>query len=291
MNTDFSINGVGYASSAPALLTSLESIEAGDISAYLPPGQVRRISKTGRTALAAACRAVVDARFPVPFAEDLAPKVGLYIGTAFGVIDSNFLFMDSICEYGAQLASPTHFSHSVNNAYCGFLSMKLNIQGPSCTVCQFGLSFAGALQAALPALSSRSVDLALVGAVEQAYDGLCALRKDPPAAEGQAGLRKHSCTVFFVISREPDPRYPKISCPVWRHPRPVRPDNGLVGGGFQGERHLYAGHMAEQALDLAAACAAYAAGSGKEAGPFRYTSYARGHKPPALYSVVSLQCP
>jgi hypothetical protein len=257
---------------------------------------MRRISKTGQAALAAACQAAVDARLPAPFTDEFATKAGLYIGTAFGVIDSNFLFMDSICEYGAQLASPTHFSHSINNAYCGFISMHLNIQGPSCTVCQFGLSFAGALQAALSALCSRSIDLALVGAVEQAYDGLRAFRRQPLAAEEQTGLIKHACAAFFIISREPDARYPKISPPVWLHtPQNGHAQNGraidAACGKLSGERRFYAGHMAEQALDVAVACALRTAGADDMAKAERLNciTYAHGRKPHSIYAGIALQ--
>jgi hypothetical protein len=286
MSADFYINGLGCAFSWQTPLKVLEKFAASDPGAHLPADRIRRISKTGRAALASACRAVTDAHFPVPFTDESAPRVGLYIGTAFGSIDSNFLFMDSICEHGAQLASPLHFSHSVNNAYCGFVSMKLNIQGPSCTVCQFGLSFAGALQAALSALSSRSVDLALVGAVEQAYDGLYAFRKPPLAAAEQPELMKHSCAVFFTISREPDARYPKISGPVWT--RTPQHGHDAVAGGLSGGRSCYAGHMAEQAMELATACAAFSSGGGAK--PAHYTSCARGHKPESPYAGIVLQC-
>ncbi|MDR1243111.1 MAG: hypothetical protein LBM00_10095 [Deltaproteobacteria bacterium] len=291
MNANFYINGLGYSSSWPASPKSLEGFRAFDIRAVLPSGEARRISKTGQAALAAACRATVDARLPAPFTDEFATRVGLYIGTAFGAIDSNFLFMDSICEYGAQLASPTHFSHSINNAYCGFISMRLNIQGPSCTVCQFGLSFAGALQAALSALGSRSIDLALVGAVEQAYDGLRAFRRFPPAAEEQSGLLEHACAAFFIISKEPDARYPEIFSPVWLH----TPQNGRAAGAahgkLSGERRFYTGHMAGQALDAAVACALLADGAdeGTKTGRLNYITYAHGHKPRSMYAGIALQ--
>jgi hypothetical protein len=170
--------------------------------------------------------------------------------------------------------------------------MQLNIQGPACTVCQFGLSFAGALQAALPALRSRSIDLALVGAVEQAYDGLYAFRKHPLATDEQPEMMKHSCAVFFAISREPDARYPKISGPVWTQTPPSGHDAAVASGSVCPERRCYAGHMAEQALDLAFACAP-ASQSGTITCLIRNRNYmacAHGHKPESPYAGIILQC-
>lgn len=224
---------------------------------------LRRFSGVGRMALDAAAQALVSAGAVIPLADSAATnpnaqKTGLYIGSALGAVESSFLFMDSILDAGAQLASPTHFSHSVNNAFCGLLSMSLNIQGPSCTVCQFELSFAGALQAALCAIKSGSIESALVGAVEQAYPQMELVQAHALTTE-DFKMPEHSCAVFFLISAGKPESGVTIFMPDWRMDgtKPVQTsDSGLYS--MENPHNImlnrfYTTHPAVHALDVAMA--------------------------------------
>ena len=234
---------------------------AKDLNELLPGLNLRRVSAASRLALLAAGRALLAAGLVLPLPQAVAPRCGLYIGTAFGASESTMAFMDSILEGGAALASPTHFSHSVSNVFCGMLSAYLNIQGPACTVCQFGLSFAGAMQTACQALESGVVDLALAGSVEQHSQGL-----DDSAAAGRAGqfaVPEQDSAVFFVLSRQKRPGSLVLSGLQWRAAQLAEealPAGMLRIGGRAGKAQAqdllrpYAGELQEQALDLAVAC-------------------------------------
>jgi hypothetical protein len=285
MNANFYINGLGCRSYGQNFTQFLQRFKQFDPSPYLPAGKLRRVSKTGRVALEAACQAAVDAQLPWPLPDELAPRVGLYVGTAFGVIDNSLAFMDSICDLGARLASPAHFSHSVNNAYCGFISLSFNIQGPSCTVCQSALSFAGALQTALTALREQIIDFALVGAVEQDYAALYKLRQKNPTPP--SNISNEPCAVFFLLSGTNCPRYPKISMPAWLHKLPDMQDAVVISKGLPGLQRFYAGHPSELALDIAAACTIPASEKYPEK---TYLAYAHRSETLTPYTGVVLEC-
>ncbi|MDL2306833.1 beta-ketoacyl synthase chain length factor [Desulfovibrio sp. OttesenSCG-928-C06] len=257
MRKSFYLNGVGlhYGESglgdfATACLNDgpADFCNAPALKDVLPGLNLRRTSPISKLALSAAAQALAHSGNSAPLSSEKSARAGLFIGSAFGAAGSSFAFMDSILDGGAQLASPTHFSHSVNNVFCGFLSMSLNIQGPSCTVCQFDLSFAGALQTGLCALAAGDIDLAVVGAVEEASRSMSMVQAAAVPAE-HAPMQ--DCAVFFVISRQAGASSPMIAFPEWSHGRSagvtssnlVRLPEGLAD----------AAEPALQALELAAA--------------------------------------
>ncbi len=123
---------------------------------------LRRIPHYARMGLAAALDALKT--MPPQIAQE---NVGLVIATAHAGQKSGLDFMDSILDNGPQLSSPTAFSCAVNNMGAGLISLHLNLQGPCCTVTQFELSFAGALQAASILLSSGQAPLVLLGCMDE----------------------------------------------------------------------------------------------------------------------------
>jgi hypothetical protein len=254
MSSKFYIHGLGlhYGNmnlrkfSLACKLGSTAIADARPLKEALPGLNLRRVSTAGRLALSAAAQALGVGGVDLPCRDSLAGKIGLYIGSAFGAADSSFAFMDSVLDGGAQLASPTHFSHSVNNAFCGFLSVALNIQGPSCTACQFGLSFAGALQGALGSLADGSIKLALVGAVEQYCRQMDLVQQNATAPEPTPA---EDCAVFFLLSCEPaEHHYGQLSMPEWR--LGCGEKNGFHS--YQSDSSFYLDHPAAQALDIAA---------------------------------------
>ncbi len=93
-------------------------------------------------------------------------ETGLFVGTAFGPIETNFRFLDSLCDDGEGQGSPTLFSHSVHHAAAGYMARILDIQGPALTLTTFAWPFLTALKEALYALKQGIVRRALVVGVD-----------------------------------------------------------------------------------------------------------------------------
>jgi len=100
-------------------------------------------------------------------ARDLSPgQTGIFIGTAYGPLETNFSSLGSLIDDGEGQISPTLFSHSVFNAAAGYVARLMNIQGPAATVTTYGWPWLAALQEAWLAVVSGRVDRALVLGVE-----------------------------------------------------------------------------------------------------------------------------
>jgi hypothetical protein len=98
---------------------------------------------------------------------DLAPETkGLYLGTAFGPLETNFQSLGSLINDGEGQISPTLFSHSVYNAAAGYAARLLEFQGPALTLTDYGYPFLLALEEARLAVASGRVERALVLGVE-----------------------------------------------------------------------------------------------------------------------------
>jgi hypothetical protein len=93
-------------------------------------------------------------------------NTGLFLGTSFGPLETNFRFLDTLLDDGEGQASPTLFSHSVHNAAAGYLSRIFNILGPSFTITSFAWPFLTALKQAACAVASGTIDRAIVATAE-----------------------------------------------------------------------------------------------------------------------------
>lgn len=133
------------------------------LSAYFPKSRLRRLPLYTRYGLYAAVSALFDAKsFPCP--ED----TGIVIGSFFGCQKTSFDFMDSILNDGPRLSSPLAFSHAVNNMAAGLLSIMFNTKGPTFTINNQELSFAGALQVGISLLRNNRCAHVLVGVLDEA---------------------------------------------------------------------------------------------------------------------------
>jgi len=98
---------------------------------------------------------------------ELAPESrGVFIGTAFGPLETNFQSLGSLINDGEGQISPTLFSHSVYNAAAGYVARLLDFRGPALTVTDYGWPFLLALEEARLAVASGRVERALVLGVE-----------------------------------------------------------------------------------------------------------------------------
>ncbi|OGR02083.1 MAG: hypothetical protein A2511_02565 [Deltaproteobacteria bacterium RIFOXYD12_FULL_50_9] len=102
----------------------------------------------------------------------LAPsETGIFIGTAYGPLETNFCSLGSLIDDGEGQISPTLFSHSVYNAAAGYVSRLLTIHGPALTLTTYAWPFVVALDQARLAILSARIKRAVVIAVET-YSGL-----------------------------------------------------------------------------------------------------------------------
>ncbi|NTV15356.1 MAG: hypothetical protein HGA96_15735 [Desulfobulbaceae bacterium] len=98
---------------------------------------------------------------------ELIPEArGVFIGTAFGPLETNFQSLGSLINDGEGQISPTLFSHSVYNAAAGYAARLLDFRGPALTVTDYGWPFLVALEEARWAVASGRVERALVLGVE-----------------------------------------------------------------------------------------------------------------------------
>jgi 3-oxoacyl-[acyl-carrier-protein] synthase II len=181
-----STRGLGIASFENALKsgwqkpreTAAHWLKGRDASAYLVNldslpdrsllKKVRRSDPLSKMAVLAAADALADSGM----GDAVPARLGVIVATAFGPHVTTFDFLDDILDHGDAAVSPTTFSNSVHIAPASYISMSLNIKGPTLTVTQFRFSFQAALQLAKTWIDQRRCDHVLLGAVEQYGDVL-----------------------------------------------------------------------------------------------------------------------
>ncbi len=144
-----------------------------------------------------AARQAVDA---APVRELLSQENGIFIGTAYGPLSTNFQSLGSLIDDGEGQISPTLFSHSVFNAAAGYVARLLDIQGPACTITTFSWPFLTALQEGWLAVKTGRVRRAVVLGVE-VYSGLLrdALARSPIPGAHEAGNDLEHGAVAWVL--------------------------------------------------------------------------------------------
>lgn len=91
-------------------------------------------------------------------------KTGLFVGTAFGPMQTNFDVLGLIIDENQ--TSPTLFSHSVFNSAAGYIARLFNISGGSFSFTDFSFPFFQALAQGYDAIASGRLDRCLVLQVE-----------------------------------------------------------------------------------------------------------------------------
>lgn len=124
---------------------------------------LRRIDLFSRLAILGAGLAMKDGRLD----EFNMERVGIVIGAGYGASATTFGFMDSMLDFGDACASPTKFSNSVHNAAVSNTAITLNIEGPTSTVSQFGMSVPAALCIAIDWLRTGAADAIVLGGVDE----------------------------------------------------------------------------------------------------------------------------
>jgi len=184
-------------------------------------------------------------------------EIGVFIGTAFGPLETNFELLGSLIDDGEGQISPSLFSHSVFNAAAGYVARLLDIRGPAMTITNYGWPFLIALEEARTAVATGRVGRALVVGVETYSDLLAdAYRRLYAVSEvvwqrsavtwvlEPEGMGKGLCRLHHVSLRETD------GDPI---DFLTRKDEKFTGKGFDGKlaRHpmAYAGALSRAVLE------------------------------------------
>lgn len=186
--------------------------ETDALKNYLPTRALRRMDHFTRMTLLAAFDAVRDADLD---AADLA-NTGIILATGYGPAALTFEFLDSMIDFGPDMASPQAFAHSVHNIPAATVAVSLKLTGPCTTVGQIDTAVPAALLTAQAWLREGRVDRVLLGAGDE-YTSLLLATAPRLAADfsGTNAGRRHlppgDGAVFFCL-----------------HPDPARARRGIV---------------------------------------------------------------
>ncbi len=182
-----------------------------DYSAFIPPMQLRRMSKLVRMSIGAA--------------HDCLLQVGrtqadaILFGTAFGCLTDTEVFLKKMVEQEEQLLTPTAFIQSTHNTPAGQIALATGCQGYNNTISQQGQSFASALMAAGLYLTEHREATLLCGAgdelspsAHQLQQRLGIFCKEPqrPTDEPKQGMIAGEGVAFFLLCQNAEAALARI---------------------------------------------------------------------------------
>ncbi len=182
--------------------------------------RIGRLDRICRLTLAAAFRAVADARLQIAGNVDAA-RVGLSLGTGLGCLLSDAEFYEKIVEQGTIAASPRLFAYTVSSAAAGEVSIALGIHGPNTTVHMGLAAGVGALGYGLDLIRLGAADVVLAGGIDANGPALVRGLKDmrllkaPPLRDRAPGVWPSEGAAIFVLEREAHAR--ARGAHVWGH--------------------------------------------------------------------------
>ncbi|MDD2703088.1 MAG: beta-ketoacyl synthase N-terminal-like domain-containing protein [Candidatus Omnitrophica bacterium] len=220
---------------------------------------LRRTDRFSRMAAAAAVDAAVDGGL----SRGIQGSTGLIVATGFGPHATTFKFLDDMLAYRQSEVSPTTFSHSVHNAAASYISLVLQIHGPTLTLTRFNSAFYEALLTAQSWLAEKKVSYVLVGAVDECgpvFEHIAG-RKLTMSGEGRikpfafspsAEAVPGEGAVFFLLSAEQAAGYPGIADFSGNGMETSADSNVLAADGFIGDETAYKRFAAGPAMSFAA---------------------------------------
>jgi 3-oxoacyl-[acyl-carrier-protein] synthase II len=131
---------------------------------YLDKRDVRRTDRFVHFALAASQEACRDASLTI--IESMAERTGVYIGTAFGGLESTEAMHKTLLEKGPKRVSPTLPAMVLGNLAAGHVSIRFGATGPnnsSATACAAG---AHSIGAAFHTICHGDADVMIAGGTE-----------------------------------------------------------------------------------------------------------------------------
>ncbi|MBP2473366.1 3-oxoacyl-[acyl-carrier-protein] synthase II [Crossiella equi] len=139
-------------------------VKGFDIDAYLPKRVSRRVDPYGQYAIAAALQAVEQAKLTID--EELAPKVGIWIGTGYGPSQTSQQVALDVEAKGIRGVSPYSPVTASPDSPTGELSMLLGAQGPNGSCSMACASGTDAIGHALRLIQFGQADVMVVGGAE-----------------------------------------------------------------------------------------------------------------------------
>mgnify|MGYP003582660839 CR=1 FL=1 len=171
---------------------SLDALEPA-YAQWIPPMQLRRMSKGLRMGLTAAKCAINDAGVT---AEDLS---AITVGTAYGMLRDSETFLGNMVRQNESMLNPTAFIQSTHNTIAGAIALSIQCNVHNMTFVHKAQSFESALLDAELKLQQHPQSKVVIGGVDEKNDTLewllKGLRKGIQVGEGAS---------FMVTGAQPE---------------------------------------------------------------------------------------
>lgn len=152
----------GFLNERPVYQTNKLLASEPDYTGYIPPMQLRRMSKAVRMGIAASKVAMQNAGIEKPDA--------LSIGTAMGCLQDTEVFLNKMTEQDEQMLTPTAFIQSTHNTVGGQIALLAGCYGHNLTYVHRGHSFEHALINAQLYLNQHPDEKILAGGIDELTD-------------------------------------------------------------------------------------------------------------------------
>lgn len=129
---------------------------------YIPPMQLRRMSKAVRMGIGASKVCLKNAGVEKPDA--------LSVGTAMGCLQDTEVFLSKMIDQEEQMLTPTAFIQSTHNTVAGQIALINGCHGHNLTYVQRGHSFEHAFLNAALYLNEHTSETMLVGGIDELID-------------------------------------------------------------------------------------------------------------------------
>lgn len=157
-----------------------------DYTSYIPPMQLRRMSKAVRMGIGASKIALKQAEINKPDA--------ISIGTAMGCLADTEIFLSKMTEQNEQMLTPTAFIQSTHNTVGGQIALLNGCNGHNLTYVHRGHSFEHAMLNAYLYLQTHKEETMLVGGIDELTPTSEAILKRFGVADNGEGAS------FFVVN-------------------------------------------------------------------------------------------
>lgn len=175
-------------------------------AAYIPPMQLRRMSKAVRMGIGAARICLQQAA--------VERSDAIAVGTAYGCLQDTEVFLSKMVDQQEQMLTPTAFIQSTHNTVAGQIALVTGCHGQNLTYAHKGHSFEHAMIHAQLYLHNEPRHKVLVGGIEELTDTSLSLlqqakvyRKDAVDANKlfdsyATGSLAGEGATFFLVSRQ-----------------------------------------------------------------------------------------